>query len=160
MKTWTTKLTLLTLICAAMLSVSCARETNDDTLDTGNSIINSTVKGNATITITEIHAGDVNGSDTSPYVLVVIKNTGTEVANNLTCTVKAFKESVAVATIDADITQRLPSSTLKADQKTFFEITFSTLQSHSDYDKLDFAFDWSEAYDDTVTHTAQLQELF
>jgi hypothetical protein len=141
------KILLMCVMVCVLFSVGCSR-TDDDKTNTTVSVT-TTTKGNVSIGIVSLVEG--TASSGAPQINVHIVNSGSEIAQNISCTVNATSNGIEAESVAATITLT-NGVDLGLDVATELEAVFSSLSSHADYDALAFQFDWQEDYTDSVSY--------
>ena len=75
----------------------------------------------------------------SPYVTITFKNIGEETGYNVSCDVQAKKGNTIV---DAGFAYFVNGGSISPGESAISEAIFFDLDSHSDYDKLEYELDW------------------
>ena len=77
----------------------------------------------------------------SPFVTLTVKNTGNATGYNVSCDVQAIKGSLIV---DDGFAYFAGGGDIKPGMSAVDEAIFFDLNSHSDYDRLEYDLDWLE----------------
>lgn len=86
-----------------------------------------------------------NGESVSPYISVIIQNNLDKVALNLTAEVSLLRLGSPLGpAVEVDLSTTLSPVQLDPLQKASFELVFSSIDSHDDYDQIKFDFKWNE----------------
>jgi len=144
------------LLCALLvLGLGCTRSSDSDDDDSTDTTSSSVVQSSGSATL-EVESVVKYTSNSIPGVVIVFKNTGSGTAYEVACSVSAIDNNLALETVTADVSERLPSLTLSSDEDAVVDVSFSQFSSHSEYDNLEINFDWQEAYSGTVTYRVLL----
>lgn len=75
----------------------------------------------------------------SPFITLTVKNTGNATAYNVSCDVQAIKGTLI---IDSGFAYFAGGNDIRAGMGAVDEAIFFDLESHSDYDRLEYELDW------------------
>ncbi|MCK4578674.1 MAG: hypothetical protein KAU50_07780 [Candidatus Marinimicrobia bacterium] len=75
----------------------------------------------------------------SPFITITIKNTGNATAYNVSCDVQAIRGNLIV---DSGFAYFAGGGDIRPGMSAVDEAIFFDLESHSDYDRLEYELDW------------------
>jgi hypothetical protein len=130
------KITVLILIFSFFALTSCSGVIDEaDSTSTSDSIVSVENVIERTIR---------SGVEVDPYITVTIKNSGSDKIYELTISVTALNTvgSTISGPHSITITDFASSDELEVSEEIAFEVDFTGLSSHDDYDNIQFDFDW------------------